>query len=89
MNRERAELELRVLLKAMTSADVSKLRLDDDLIHELGFDSLAALRILAAVEMHFHVRFPDDRLAEFRSLRQVLEFVNLMTLTERNAGEPS
>ena len=41
----------------------------------LGLDSLAALRVLAAVEKRFDVRLPDERLGEFRTLRHVLDFL--------------
>ena len=44
-------------------------------MRELGLDSLAALRLLAAVEKRFGVRFPDERLAEFRTLRKLLDFI--------------
>ena len=35
----------------------------------------AALRLLAAVEKRFGVRFPDDRLGEFRTLRQLRDYI--------------
>jgi acyl carrier protein len=69
------ESELRATLSAMARRDLSAVALDADLILELGLDSLAGLRLLAAVEKQFHVRFPDRRLGEFRTLRQLLEFL--------------
>jgi acyl carrier protein len=69
------EQALRALLTQVSGKDLSGTGLDDDLVRELGLDSLMALRLLAAVEKHFDVRFPDERLAEFRTLRRLLEVV--------------
>ena len=69
------EAELREILARQSGLDCSDLQLDDDLVRELGIDSLAALRVLAAVEKRFDVRFPDERLAELRTLRHVLDFL--------------
>jgi acyl carrier protein len=55
--------------------DLNSIGLDDDLVRVLGLDSLAALRLLATVEKRFGVRFPDERLAEFRTLRQLRDFI--------------
>ena len=69
------EAELREILARQSRLDVDGVGLDDDLIRELGLDSLAALRVLAAVEKRFDVRVPDESLGELRTLRQVLEFL--------------
>jgi acyl carrier protein len=70
------EQTLRTLLSEVSRQDASRAGLDDDLVRELGLDSLAALRVLAAVEKRFGIRFPDERLAEFRTLRQLLDFIS-------------
>lgn len=67
--------ELREILAHQSRLDVDGVGLDDDLVRELGLDSLTALRVLAAVEKRFDVRFPDERLGELRTLRQVLELL--------------
>lgn len=69
------ETELREILARQSRLDVDGVGLDDDLVRELGIDSLTALRVLAAVEKRFDMRFPDERLGELRTLRQVLEFL--------------
>ncbi len=72
MNRRKAEEGLRALLSDLSGKDTSRLGRDDDLVRELGLDSLAGLRLLAAVEKRFDVCFPDERLGEFRTLGQLL-----------------
>jgi acyl carrier protein len=83
MNDRDPEQALRALLTEVSHKDLSATGLDDDLVRELGLDSLAALRLLAAVEKRFGVRFPDDRLSEFRTLRRVLEVVAPAAKEER------
>jgi acyl carrier protein len=75
MQREDLERRLRRVLSEAARRDLSNTDLDADLVEELGLDSLAALRLLAAVEKRFDVRFPDERLGEFRTLRQLCDFL--------------
>lgn len=69
------EKELRTLLAEMSGQGTSRVGPDDNLEYELGLDSLAKLRLLAAVEKRFSVRFPDDRLGEIRTLKQLLDLI--------------
>ena len=69
------ETDLRELLSEMSGKDVNALDVDADLVRELGLDSLAGLRMLARVEHRFDARFQDERLSEFRTLRQLLEVI--------------
>ncbi len=70
--RERA---LRALIGRLTKKDASEVGSEDDLVRELGFDSLTGLRILAGVEKHFDVHFPDDELSEFRTIKKLMDFI--------------
>jgi acyl carrier protein len=72
MNHER---DLRTVLTDVSGADAAPLSRDADLVTELGLDSLAGLRLLAAVEKRFDVRFPDEHLSEYRTIRQLLDFI--------------
>ncbi len=84
MNERDVEEELRALLNKTSQEKVATLGLDDDLVERLGLDSLAGLRLLAAVEKHFTVRFPDERLGEFRTMRLIMEVI-----TSRPEEKPS
>jgi len=70
--RERA---LRLLIEEATGESLDEYGVDDDLMTECAIDSLAALRVLAMVEQRFDVRFPDDRLGDFRSLARLLDAI--------------
>jgi acyl carrier protein len=69
------EGELRCLLAEVTRKEISSAATGDDLVRELGLDSLTGLEVLAAVEKRFGVRFPDDRLDEFRSIADLMEVI--------------
>jgi len=75
MSEPNVEQRLRTVLSETSRQDISRVGLNDDLVRALGLDSLAALRLLAAVEKRFDVRFPDERLAEFRTLRILCDFI--------------
>jgi acyl carrier protein len=75
MNEQQLENELRRVLAEACQADPVTLGLDDDLVCKCGLDSLGALRVLATVELRFHVRLPDARLAELRTARQLLAVI--------------
>jgi acyl carrier protein len=75
MSGQTIENELRILLGRVAKVDTAEVQLDDDLRVTLGIDSLAGLRLLAAVEKEYGVRFPDEQLVSYRTMRQILEFV--------------
>lgn len=59
--------------------DASAVGLDDDLTEVLDIDSLAELRMLAAAEKRFDVRFADDQLAMLRTLRRLRDALVSLT----------
>jgi acyl carrier protein len=75
MNNHEVEQRLRAILGEMSHQNLARTDPDADLVRELGLDSLGALRLLAVVEKRFGVRFPDERLAAFRTLRQMRDFI--------------
>jgi acyl carrier protein len=75
MSERDVEQRLRTVLAEVSRQNLTSTGLDDDLVRELRLDSLAALRLLAAVEKRFDVRFPDGRLGEFRTLRQLSAYI--------------
>jgi len=72
------ERELRRLIEDAIDESLAPYSIDDDLMAELCIDSLAALRVLALVEQRFRIRLPDDRLGEFRTLRRLLDGIELL-----------
>lgn len=83
MNSRNLESELREVLADLCQKEMSGLCVDSDLVRELGLDSLARLRLLAGVEKRLNVRFRDTRLAELRTLAQLMEVIQ-----QTRAGDP-
>lgn len=71
----RTEAELRALVAKISKSSLEDVAVDDDLVAKLDLDSLSGLRLLAAVEKQFAIRFPDHRLSEFRTMRQILDLI--------------
>ena len=76
MNTPSVEHELRQALAEACQKELDTIGLDADLVHELGIDSLASLRLLAVVEKRFDVRFPDHLLSEYRTLQKLIDFIS-------------
>jgi acyl carrier protein len=72
MSEDTRESRLRELLAGLTRKDVSGLAVDDDIVRVLNLDSLGGLRMLAAIEKRFEIRFPDERLSELRTVSRIL-----------------
>jgi minimal PKS acyl carrier protein len=43
---------------------------------DLGYDSLALMETAARIEQEYGASIPDDHIIEFRTPRQLLDFVN-------------
>ncbi len=82
MNRAEIERDLCVLIRRVQTDPTVEISLDVDEVQALGLDSLASLRLLAVVERHFDVRFPDHRLGEFRDPQKIIEFIETSTRSE-------
>lgn len=65
---------------------VESLDLDAHMITDLGLDSLLALEILALMEKEFHIEIPEEELAHFQRVRQIIEVAE-RRLAERQVAE--
>jgi acyl carrier protein len=51
----------------------------DTRLSDIGLDSLGALELVFEIEEAFKVRIPDERVAEFQTLRSGCEFLESLT----------
>jgi len=70
------ERELRRLIADASRQPDSKFELDTELAGQLGMDSLSRLRLLALIEKRFDVHFPDERLSDLHTMRQLLAVID-------------
>lgn len=67
--------ELINLLARLTSIEPVKLQPEVDIYHELGIDSLSALRVVAEVEAHYGLTFDEAEAADVRTVGQFMDMV--------------
>lgn len=75
MKGKETEAHLRAVLTKMAKQDAGAIGVDEDLIERLGLDSLQGLRVLAALEKSFQVRFEDGSLGELRTICSLLDAI--------------
>ncbi len=78
----KAELqtELKTLIAETLECDASTLSSDEDIFYQCQIDSLDALELLVAVEEHFHVYFTEESLSDLRTLNQIQQAIENLTL---------
>ncbi len=65
------EDKVRQIIQELTQQSLDGTASDEDLLEVLGLDSLAGLKMLATLEKKCLVVFPNERLAELRTLSAI------------------
>lgn len=50
---------------------------DARLAHDLGADSLDSVALVLAIEDHFRIDMPDEEVEQLRTVRQLIDYVEL------------
>lgn len=66
------ELEVKQLIATQLKKEVSNIRLSDDIVKDLGADSLDLVEIVMALEDHFKVTVPDDETSDLRIVELIV-----------------
>ena len=78
MTRNDIILKLKDVIKlALPSRDfdVDTLKEDADLVNDLGLSSVGVLYIVIAIEEFFNIRFDDVGFADFKTIKDVLDYI--------------
>jgi acyl carrier protein len=67
------EFTIQTIIKHLKDATIENTTLDSKLIDDLGGDSLDAIEIVMDLEDEFHFEFPEDRVKEISTVRDVIE----------------
>ncbi len=62
---------VRKIIEEMTGQSLGDISADEDLLEACGLDSLAGLRMLATIERKCQVVFPNEELANLRTLNSL------------------
>lgn len=67
------ENEIKNLVAEIIEKDPAEISLDARFAEDLGVDSMMALEMLAAIERRFKISIPEEKLAQFITLRQTVD----------------
>lgn len=70
---------IRKIISEQLSIDQSEITLDTNMTTDLEADSLDAVEIIMAIEDEYSIEIPDDKIEEFTSLKQLVDFVESLT----------
>ncbi len=70
------EQKVKEILAEQLGVDASKITLETNVATDLGADSLDLVEILMSLEDEFGVSIPDEQIAEIKTVKQIVDFVN-------------
>jgi len=66
---------IRDIISAQLHVDGSRIGIDTNLMQDLEADSLDSVEIIMAIEEEFDLAIPDDDAEKFRTVRDLVEYV--------------
>jgi len=69
------EQKVKEILADQLGVEISKINLDTDVATDLGADSLDLVEVLMSLEDEFGVSIPDEKIAEIKTVKQIVEFI--------------
>ena len=66
------EKEITQLIAEIIERDPSEISLDARFVEDLNVDSMMALEILAAIEKKYKIAIPEEKMAQFTTLRSTI-----------------
>lgn len=67
--------KIKSLLAEQLCIEESEIKVDSDLVADLGADSLDMVQLLIAMEKEFGISFGDDDLKNVKTVQDVINFV--------------
>ena len=69
------EQRVKAILAEQLGVDESKISPDTNVIVDLGADSLDLVEVLMSLEDEFNVSIPDEAIAEVKTVKQIVEYI--------------
>lgn len=67
--------KIRALLAEQLCIDESEIKIESNLVEELGADSLDMVQLLIAMEKEFGTTFGDEELKNVKTVQDIINFV--------------
>ncbi|MDD3400494.1 MAG: acyl carrier protein [Eubacteriales bacterium] len=64
------------LLSEQLRIEEERITLDSSISEDLGADSLDVLELLMSVESEYGISIPDEKLASFRKVRDIVDYLD-------------
>ena len=69
------EQRVKEILADQLGVDVNKITAETNVVADLGADSLDLVEVLMSLEDEFNVSIPDDAIAEIKTVKQIVEYI--------------
>jgi acyl carrier protein len=69
------EEEIKNIISDVSRCRKSRIRLDSQIVNNLGIDSFTALEILVAVESKFSIKIPGNNISKLSTVDDLVSFV--------------
>lgn len=70
------EQKVKQILAEQLGVDASKITLQTNVAADLGADSLDLVEILMSLEDEFNISIPDEKIAEIKTVSQIVDYIN-------------
>jgi acyl carrier protein len=67
--------KIKKLLAAQINVSEDEIKMESDIINDLGADSLDVVEMLMTVESEFNVTVPDEVAMEMKTIKDVVTFI--------------
>ena len=72
MDKQEISQKIKEIIAEICERDLSEIKDNANLVEDLEVDSLAALEILATMEKEFKIKIPEEDLAKFATVDQII-----------------
>lgn len=74
MDKKQIEQKIKEILADRLDIDIKKIKLDSDLVDDLGMDSLGAVEIMYEMREKFGVDIPERELSGIEKVKDIIEY---------------
>ncbi|MGB5823205.1 MAG: acyl carrier protein [Proteocatella sp.] len=69
---------IKTIISEQLGIDEKDVTLDSNLTSDLNADSLDAVEIIMAIEDEYSIEIPDEKIEDFETLHDLVEFIELL-----------
>lgn len=77
VTREQVEIDTLTILKKVSNRPIDPTP-QNEVVADLGFDSVAVLELVAELEEHFNITVPLNNLAQIKTVAQMVDHIKLL-----------